>query len=272
MRQKRNILWVLVMLSMCLVDVLFQGQMSRHIGVTRMHLKEFSYFKQYNDTEYFNDFRIAETWRDGLPFYQLTSAKDGVIVTIDKEQKHAWVMCDGKSVNFTITGFITTNASLYLADLTGDGEKELVYEEPMSGVTKDQGTCIVIRLKTMEIIEMQDFVDELLSKITVLPVSQAGENVVCKITDDNHHIYFGSIKGQLDAIQDHVVKESNYCAVEYRNAEQKLRVYTCFTLSNCEEGGFLGDISTDYCYNQQSNCFELDNTYEVAVWNPIKNS
>lgn len=272
MKKKRNIrivLWVMVMFAMCSIAVLMQNKMDEYLRAKCTHLSEYPYFNKYNRNHYFNEFIISEAWRDGYPFYRLSMYDTGLEIEINRKQTEVKVRYEGDSVSFPVNGFISTNANLYLADLTGDGMDELIYEEPMSGADGNVGSCQIVDLNNMYLLDKAEPVSNLLDNVSVEIISQEGKQIFCKVTDLNHHIYFGNLNcGRLEQSTDCI--EANGChAIEYDVTERKLKAYTCFTLNGCETNSFLGEISTYYKYNQNTKEFELEDDYSVTLWKPV---
>lgn len=272
MKKKRSVqiaLWAMVMFTMCGITILVQDKMNQHLRIRCTHLAEYSYFKNYNRYHYFNEFLISETWRNGYPFYRLSMYEMGLEIMINQKQTEVQVLYAGDALLVPVNGFIRTNANLYLEDLTGDGMDELIYEEPMSGADGNAGSCQVVDLNNMELLDVAESESKLLENISVEILSQKGEQILCKVTDANHHIYFGKLSSErLEQSTDCI--EANGCgAIEYDAAERKLKAYTCFTLNGCETSSFLGEISTYYKYNQNTKEFELEDNYGVTLWNPV---
>lgn len=259
-------LWVGAMSTVCAVTVQIQGNMKSYVEKHCTHLKEYCYFHEYNRNQFFNGFTISESWRNGVPFYRLYAKDEGIEVQIDKNQTEAKVEYLGKSLCFSIGGFIRTNANLYLADLTGDGFFELVYEEPVSGISGSSGSCVVVELQKMKILEIKGTIDQLQQNILV---EQVADKPVCKVTDSNHHIYFGEPGTDVLYPAGLSRGDKDRLVVEYDRIKNQLRAYTCFSIPGCEEAWYLGDISASYEYNATTQNFELAKDYVVTLWNPV---
>ena len=268
--KKRNyfLVWFILMGIVCCTTVCLQAAVKDQLLEKCRHLEEYSYFKKYNQNHYFNNFTISETWRGGKPFYQLSS-EEGIDILINKKQTKATVTYLGKEVSFTINGFLNTNANVYLMDLTNDGLQELIYEEFMSGEDGSMGTCIIIDLIRMERIDTEDFLNTLLDNISVEVVETDTEKTLCKITDSNHHIYFGYLDGASVNGEQKREIEYDYYAMELDLIHEKVRAYICFTLSGCNGETFLGDVSSFFDYDAQNQSFVLQDDYKVTLWDPM---
>lgn len=252
----------------CCTSVCLQAAVKDQLLEKCRHLDEYFYFKKYNQNHYFNNFTISETWQGGKPFYQLSS-EEGIDILINKKQTKATVTYLGKEVSFAINGFLNTNANVYLMDLTNDGLQELIYEESLSGEEGNMGTCIILDLRRMELIDTNDFLNTLLDNISVEVVETDTEKTLCKITDSNHHIYFGYVDGEPVSEEQEPNIECDCYAIELDLINEKLRAYICFTLSGYSEETFLGDISSFFDYNEQNRSFILQDDYKVTLWEPM---
>lgn len=269
MKKAKILYWILVTTCMCTISVQIQGKMSSYMQERCTHLKEYTYFKSYNQNHFFNQFKLSEVWSNGVPYYRLFAPEERIEVRVNKEQTMASVYYLGKSVSFKIGGFISTKANLYLSDLTGDNFPELIYEEPISGADSSVGNCVVIELRTMKQLIAQDKTNKLLKNIKVEQVRQDGDKITCKVIDSNHHIYFGQAKGNCLGNSTDVIDSGGNLTVEYDASVQKLKAYTCFTLPGCKDNSFLGDICAYYAYDVMTQKFELESDYIVTLWEPL---
>lgn len=269
MKKAKILYWILVTTCMCTISVQIQGKMSSYMQERCTHLKEYTYFKSYNQNHFFNQFKLSEVWSKGVPYYRLFAPEERIEVRVNKEQTMASVYYLGKSVSFKIGGFISTKANLYLSDLTGDNFPELIYEEPISGADSSVGNCVVIELRTMKQLIAQDKTNKLLKNIKVEQVRQDGDKITCKVIDSNHHIYFGQVNGNCLGNSTDVIDSGGNLTVEYDASVQKLKAYACFTLPGCKDNSFLGDICAYYAYDVMTQKFELESDYIVTLWEPL---
>lgn len=267
-RVSKFIFWTIMMAVTCCISVWMQSGLENKLLARCRHLDAYQYFHNYNQNHFFEPFVITEIWKSGKPYYKLVEPEEKIACIVNQEETQATVHYLGKSISFPIGGFLSTNANVYLVDLTNDGFHELLYEETMSGEEGNRISCVVVELKTMQVLKIKDCFDTLLGSVTVEKVREEGDRTLCKVTDNNHHIYFGSIEGTNIGDAKESVKISDCQTVEFDYASGKLRAYVCFTLSGYEKGDFLGDISAYYTYQSQTNEFELQKEYCVSIWNP----
>lgn len=265
----RYVLWLTALLAACGMSVQIQGSMKSYVEKRCTHLKESHHFREYNQEHFFNEFEISEMWSDGAPYYHLFAKEEGIEVQINKEQTMAKIQYLGKTLKFAIRGFIRTNANIYLADLTGDGFQELIYQEPVSGMSGLSGSCIVVDLQKMKVMQVKGNHSQLCNNVTI---EQVADKHVCKVTDTNHHIYFGKPEQDILYIKGSDEREQDSLVVEYDRMQGKLNAYTCFAIPGDEEAGYLGDIRASYEYKTETGLFELSDDYVVTMWNPVVQS
>lgn len=259
------VFWTTIMTLICCINVGMQLGIQNALLARCRHLEGYSYFRNYNRNHSFDSFLITEAWEDGEAYYKLIEPKEKITCMVNQEQTEARVDYLGKTVTFPIGGFLNTNANVYLTDLTNDGFHEFLYEETVNGGERN-ASCVVVELKEMKVLELKDYSDSLLDKVSIEKVREEDGQTLCKVTDDNHHIYFGSMEGRNAGEKS--TKIGDCRTIEYDYASGKLRAYVCFTLSGYEKKAFLGDISAYYVYDPQSETFRLEDKYSVSLWNP----
>ncbi|SET22870.1 hypothetical protein [[Clostridium] polysaccharolyticum] len=266
MKRLKSVSAVFMIAVLCSVSVQIQGRISSYMDIRCSHLREYSYFQHYNQNHFFNQFELSEVWRDGAPYYELFAPDERIKVQVNREQTRAAVYYLGKSVTFPIYGFLSANANVYLADITEDGFCELIYNEPVSGIDGNNGNCVVVDLRRMELITYEEDVSCFVPRIKIEPVRQAGKKTICKATDANHHIYFGEVNGNIQEVTEAVWNNSKL-TVEYDVSQKKLKGYACFSAKGGKD--IFGDISGCYTYNVDKKRLELGEMYSVTVWNPV---
>ncbi len=269
MKRCNFLFWVIIMGAMCAFSVHIQGNVSSFMKIRCSHLKEYNYFKEYNQNHFFNQFVLSEVWSNGEPYYRLLAPAENIEVRINRKQTEASVSYLGKSMNFHIGGFLNTKANLYLSDLTDDDIPELIYQEPSSGVEGSIGNCEVIDIHKMNPIKIQKNTKSLLKKIQIEEVGIQKDNIICKVVDQEHHIYFGQVNANS---QDKVVpflSQENRTTIEYDMTAKRLKTYACFVVPGYKERHVLGDICGYFKYNVVTEQFELGDEYTITLWNPL---
>lgn len=271
MKHFKILIWISMLAAVCCAAVQIQGTMYTYMQKRSVHLREYRYFKSFNQNHFFNQFILSEVWCDGEPYYRLYAPEEEIEVRIDRNQTKGCVLYLGKSLKFHMDGFINTKANLYLSDLTEDGFAELIYEEPASGADGSVGNCIIIDLQDMKQLQIEEKGEILLQNFKVEKMGNDKNGDIYKVTDSSHHIYMGYLElenpGSLQVSQNGQIP----LHVEYNRKENKLKAYCCFSAQGCEEKGILGDVYSYYSFNRITHQFELEKDYTINMWNPLVN-
>lgn len=239
------------------------------------HLEFYNEFDDYNSSwDYFKGFILSEVRIDGELFYQLLNKDKDVKIIVDKTQKNAVIYHDGKSMNYYMDFLITetsTNTEIELCDITGDGDEELIISHIYTGTGFLDTACDVINLSTMTEYKLENYLDELSSRITVEPIEINDKNdLICRVTDVNGKIRYGTVH----LLEPAKLSDFSYDASEYNyigiNSKDK-----CLTVSNgicldVECLYYLGFINSELLFNPKTNCFELSDSFDLSI-NDVNN-
>jgi hypothetical protein len=241
------------------------------------HLDYYEYFDMYNGSwDSFIDFELSEVWIDGEPYYQLLNTEKDVKIIVDRAQENAVITHAGKSMDYNMIFLLSATAeytTVTLADITGDGTEELIISHTYTGTGMMRGECDVINLESMTRYTIDDYLNDLGSRVTVEPLEITSEHdVICKVTDINGCIYYGSVKaGDSDLLEDYsytLEKCNIYYDIGFDSEEQRLFVFTSMVMD--QYGGcHLGTISSYMDYNKDTGHFELAEDFSVDIHFPI---
>lgn len=258
-----------------------QGSQARAGETQEEHLDFYESFGHFNENDYFNGFAVSEVWENGEPYYQLRYKEEAedVTVRVNDGQTLAKVYHGGNSMEFEIPYFYTGMASggnFALLDLTGDGEKELIYVSSESGTGFLEGTSRVFNLQDMTEYRIEPFIGEMENRIQVTPISvepaDGGRQIICRMKDAEGAVFFGSVYGQEgNAAEDYTYAPDEvnpYYNLAPDLSEGRLKAVVSVGLEECF-GNYLGQLTCYLEYREETGSFAPAAGTELEVFEPV---
>jgi hypothetical protein len=168
---------------------------------------------------------------------------------------------------YLITG-MPPYASVRLLDITGDDKEELIILHSAGGAGFYSAECDVINLDTMTEFELDEFIYELGTRVTVEPVElDDKETLTCKVTDGNGNTYYGTTYGVYDKLEEYAFVPDSFNPYYdiWIDFDKKCLGVSISIVMDKYNAGDLGSIESYLIYNPASGRFELSDEYEVNL-------
>lgn len=239
-----------------------------------LHLYGYELFDKYNTLwDCFKGFVLSETWIDGKPYYQLLNKEKDIKVLVDDTQSNAVIYHHGKSMEYQMELLIsptTAYAAIDVLDVTLDGEDDLIIRQGYGGTGVWTDFCDVIKLDTMTIYEMDEFIYELSSRVTIEPVEINDNSIIYRITDTEGNEYYGSGFAHSTDMSDYSYVPSTYNSNYHIEIDYDKKLLTVDIGLIVGFQNYLGSLDAYLLFNSDTNRFEVSDAYTLNIENLVE--
>lgn len=157
----------------------------------------------------------------------------------------------------------------FWADMTGDGQPELLYFESGGGTGFHEDTCCVYDLTAMKEIPIIEPWREMAEFITVEPLEWKDDNIVCRVTDGDGETYTGYQWAPEETWQEYTYHpgKSGYTGISINEENHTLQIYMSFGLEAPHvHGVYMGELRTELAYDAEQKAIVRSGPITVTAY------
>ena len=249
------------------------------------HLPGYEEFPFCNEIGRYDGLTISETERDGQLYYAFLSDEYGASALIEHVGKAQGdtarlILSNGTdSAVHTVGRFLFGGPTfLQLTDVTGDGTPEFLYSTHFGGTGAMAATCAVFDLDTLEQLPLCDFVQPLLERVAVTPLSvETGADgstlCICRVSLGEGETFLCSVPVEDGAALEDCVYDpaagSELVSIGPSAQESCLEVRVGVSLRSSLPGQYLCTVNGALSYAPDTRSFELSPPFTLDIAKPL---
>jgi hypothetical protein len=222
----------------------------------------------------FPQFDLLELTVDGEQVYQLAEKAGTVRLLVNADQTEMTVEQGEEALSFPIAGLLPSStepgASLFFADVTGDGRSELIYLYSDGGMGAMRTSCRILGLSPLREYPVDDYAATLGNAVDIRPDAILNDETLrCAITLEGEPTVYGLIQvqagTQLGDCRMSPPESSSAQEITWNDEAGQLEATVGLTVDQSVPGRDLCYVTGVLTYQEETGTFQAVGPYILTV-------